>query len=88
MALSVRIPVLLATAVAAGIALAPAAGADSRPGGCDKSVGCSRPGIGQNPLASDSTSGLPKGWTNEAQFARPGTNPFGAGPKPPVLALD
>jgi hypothetical protein len=33
---------------------------------------------------------VPKGWLNEAQWARPGSgsNPFGAQPKPPVFALD
>ena len=33
-------------------------------------------------------SNLPKGWTNEAMWARPGQNTFGSGPKPPGLALD
>lgn len=88
MALSLRFPVLIAGAVAAAIAAAPIAAADPRPGGCDKPSGCSRPSPAQNPLSTDFSAGLPKGWTNEAQFARPGTNPFGAGPKPPILALD
>ena len=31
----------------------------------------------------------PEGWTNEAQWARPGaSNPFGTFPKPPVFAMD
>ena len=82
MALSVRVSVLMAAAIAAAIAVAPAAGADPR-GGCDQSC----PGGAPNPLDSD-FAGLPQGWTNEAQFAKPGNNPFGAGPKPPILALD
>ena len=31
---------------------------------------------------------VPQGWSNEAQFARPDYNPFGAGPYPPLIALD
>lgn len=85
---SLRVSVLLAAAVAGTIAVAPSATADPRPGGCDKSAGCARPGLAQNPLSPEFSAQLPKGWTNEAQFARPGVNPFGAGPKPPVLALD
>lgn len=95
MALPLRLTVLLAGAVASAIALAPVAGADPRPGGCDTASECSRAGGGApnrapNQLTTDYTSGnLPKGWTNEAQWARPGaSNPFGLGPKPPVLAMD
>ena len=31
---------------------------------------------------------IPKGWENETQFVRPGYNPFGTGPQPPLLALE
>lgn len=96
MALSLRVPVLLAGALAAAISLAPVAAADLGPG-CDTASECSRAGgapdqqsTAPNQLSTDFTSDdLPKGWTNEAQWARPGaSNPFGSGPKPPVLALD
>lgn len=106
MAFSLRIPVLLAGAIASAIALAPAAAADPGPddtaGSSSVSASDSRsaaaagasPGRTRNSsdrgqLSTDFTDDLPKGWTNEAQWARPGaTNPFGSGPKPPVLALD
>ena len=89
MALPLRFPVLLAGAIAAALSLAPTVGAAPGPG-CDTASECSRGGSAPNPLSTDFTSGdLPKGWTNEAQWARPGaSNPFGLGPKPPVLALD
>ena len=106
MALSLRIPVLIAGAIATAIALAPAATADPGPDDtADTSVSATdsrstsaagaRSGSNRNPtsnnqLTTDYTSDdLPEGWTNEAQWARPGaSNPFGLGPKPPVLALD
>lgn len=89
MALVLRFPVLLAGAIAAAISVAPAAVADPGPG-CDIASECSSAGGAPNQLSTDFTSDdLPKGWTNEAQWARPGaSNPFGLGPKPPVLALD
>lgn len=89
MALSLRFPVLLAGAIAAAISLAPTAAADPDPG-CDTVSECSGAEGAPNPLSTDFTSDdLPKGWTNEALWARPGaSNPFGLGPKPPVLALD
>lgn len=107
MAITLRIPVLLAGAIASAIALAPAAAADP---GTDDTAGSSSvtasdsrsaaaaganrgsarnsPDKGQ--LSSDFADGdLPTGWTNEAQWARPGLpNPLGSGPKPPILALD
>lgn len=94
MALALITPAVLAGALAAAaIALAPMASAeDRRGGGCDKGRGCSapaQPAPKKNPLSSDFTADLPKGWTNEALWARPGgSNPFGKGPKPPILALD
>ena len=107
MALTLRIPVLLAGAIAATIALAPAAIADPGPDNTadtssvsasdsrSTSAAGARGGDNRNsdndgPLTNDYTSNdLPAGWTNEAQWARPGaSNPFGLGPKPPVLALD
>ena len=56
----------------------------------DARSGSTRNPAGNNQLTTDYTSDdLPTGWTNEAQWARPGAaNPFGLGPKPPVLALD
>jgi hypothetical protein len=45
-----------------------------------------------NSATSDySSSQIPQGWRNDALWARPGTpgsNPFGAGKRPPVIALD
>ncbi|MGV0990993.1 MAG: hypothetical protein ACOYBX_07280 [Mycobacterium sp.] len=81
--------VVLAGAAAAAIALAPSATAE-RPDNC-RGTACVKPGPVQNPLRTDFSPELPKGWTNEAQWARPGpagSNPFGAGPRPPVLAMD
>ena len=90
---------ILAGAAAAAIALAPTASAEGPRDGC-RGSGCSKPSPSQpqqnqrnqqNQLRTDFSSQLPKGWTNEAQWARPGaagSNPFGSGPKPPVLALD
>ena len=87
---------LLAGAAAAAIALAPTAGAEAPPSPC-RGAACTETGPAgpkgpkQNPLRTDFSPDLPKGWTNEAQWARPGpagSNPFGAGPRPPVLAMD
>ena len=96
MAKSLITHALLIGAAAAAVALAPTAGAD-RPG-CDGS-GCSDPGPAPDPQRGAApgrdgyfTPSLQKGWTNEAQWARPdapaGSNPFGKGPRPPVIALD
>ena len=87
---------ILAGAAAAAVALAPTASAEGPRDGCRGSA-CSQPGPvkpqqnQQNQLRTDFSPQLPKGWTNEAQWARPGpagSNPFGSGPRPPVLALD
>ena len=89
---------LLAGAAAAAIALAPTAGAEAPPSPC-RGAACTDTGPGpagskgpkQNPLRTDFSPDLPKGWTNEAQWARPGpagSNPFGSGPRPPVVAMD
>ena len=107
MALTLRIPVLLAGAIAAAISLAPVAAADPRPDGTpdssssvrvdadEPSAAGARAGSAGTPsdmdqLSSDFASDdVPTGWKNEALWARPGgSNPFGAGPKPPVLAMD
>lgn len=86
MALSLITPALLAgAAAAAAIAFAPAAAAEedelvSRPGAADR----------ETSQQDEKWNGAPKGWTNEAQWAKPGSgsNPFGSLPKPPVFALD
>ena len=94
--------VLAGAAAAAAIALAPVALADrgdrgvkseessqSIDRGPHKATPAQRGGVGNivGNRAPD-YSNLPKQWTNEAMWARPGQNPFGAGPKPPGLALD
>lgn len=85
MALSLLAPALLAGAAAAAIAFAPVAAADDD----DRSV---RPDRGDRSTSQndDKWNDAPKGWTNEAQWAKPGSgnNPFGTLPKPPVFALD
>ena len=88
---------LLAGAAAAAIALAPTATADAPSKPC-RGTACTspdpvtkKPGTVNNPLDTSFSANLPKGWTNDAQWARPGpagSNPFGAGPRPPVLALN
>jgi hypothetical protein len=99
MAISFLTPAVLAGAVAAAIALAPAAGAEEaeereRSGSArgssqqadkvDRGPHKSTP-IKRGPRAEQA----PKGWTNEAQWARPGaSNNFGSLPKPPAFALD
>ena len=85
MALSLLTPaVLAAAAAAAAIAFAPAAAAEDR----DEA---SKPGPkrGTTTSQTESWNSAPKGWTNEAQWARPGaSNPFGSLPKPPIFAMD
>jgi hypothetical protein len=91
---------MLATAAAAAaIAFAPIAAADRDSDSREDSgrgsakldtrdmVRPGPPGVVSRPNA---ISQVPKGWLNEAQWARPGSgsNPFGAQPKPPVFALD
>ncbi|HPX35355.1 MAG TPA: hypothetical protein PLH92_01060 [Mycobacterium sp.] len=86
MTISLLTPAVLAGALAAAaIALAPAAAADNPSRGCAKGASCSQPVA---PQKSAKQTDVPKGWSNEAQFSRPGVNPFGAGPKPPLLALE
>jgi hypothetical protein len=50
------------------------------------------PRPGPNSATTDySSSQIPQGWRNDALWARPGTpgsNPFGSGKRPPVIALD
>lgn len=46
-------------------------------------------GPARNQLSPNFAANLPPGWKNEALWAGPGgSNPFGKGPKPPVVALD
>ena len=94
--------VLAAAAAAAAIALAPAAAADTygitsikeRPGTVAPPANMPHmPFNGVGPRGTsqgqDAWNDAPKGWTNEAQWARPGaSNPFGTFPKPPVFAMD
>ena len=96
---SLFVTAVLAGAVAAAIAVAPTAGADSPSDGC-RGSGCSEPrpaspgqkgGSAKNPLSSDFAADIPTGWKNDAQWAKPrpgGPNPFGSGPRPPVFAMD
>ena len=103
MALSLLAPaVLAAAAAAAAIAVAPAAAADTygstsikeRPGTVAPPanmphmpfVGVGSRGTSQQ---QEAWNDAPEGWTNEAQWARPGaSNPFGTFPKPPIFAMD
>jgi hypothetical protein len=78
---------LLIAAAAAAVALAPTAGADTEPG-CATALTCSDASPAYSPPESDFTRNIPQGWTNETQFLQPGYNPFGAGPQPPLLALE
>ena len=96
-------PTLLAGAVAAAIGLAPAAAADRTDSPTDSAASAESPQRGPNKAAPKprsapntattdfSTSQIPQGWRNDALWARPGTpgsNPFGTGKRPPVIALD
>ena len=103
MAISFLAPAVLA--VAAAVALAPMVAADegdgdgaTKPGKVrgsaqqagDRDVSKPSPRSGP-PRASSQIKEIPKGWTNEAQWARPGSggsNNFGSLPKPPIFALD
>ena len=90
MAVSFLAPALLAGAAAAAVFLAPSAGADAPagPGSArDGSSDASTPAATRAPSAKGYSPKLPTGWLNEAQFAKPGTNPFGAGQMPSILAL-
>jgi hypothetical protein len=99
MAISLLTTAVLAGAVAAAIGLAPAAGAE--PGAVTDSVAGAestqrgpnaakvKPRSVPNNTTSDySSSQIPQGWRNDALWARPGSNPFGTGTRPPVVALD
>lgn len=104
MATFIAATVLAGAAAAAAIALAPAAAADRNDrtdrGGSGGASASSSSSIDRGPNKATPAqrggvnnrtpdySGLPKGWTNEAMWARPGQNPFGSGPIPPALALD
>ena len=103
LALSLLTPaVLAATAAAAAIAFSPAAAADTygstsikeRPGTVAPQANMPHmPLMGTDPGGAsqqqEAWSDAPKGWTNEAQWARPGaSNPFGTLPKPPIFAMD
>jgi len=104
MAISLLASALLAGTVAAAIGLAPAATADSRDSITDSVAGAESiqrgpnaakvkpPRSIPNSATSDySSSQIPQGWRNDALWARPGTpgsNPFGSGNRPPVVALD
>ena len=101
MALSLLIPAALAGSfAAAAIAFAPLASADDKdvadPGRDRKSsqqaAAADRgPASKTGPSRADrpgSLNDVPKGWSNEAQWNRPGSNIFGSLPKPPIFAMD
>lgn len=103
MASSFLTPAILAAAAGvAAIAFAPAADAEtsgstsikSRPGTIAAPANLPRiPFNRVDPRGTsqeqDEWNDAPKGWTNEAQWARPGaSNPFGDLPKPPIFAMD
>ncbi|MCB1263917.1 hypothetical protein [Mycolicibacterium sp.] len=82
----------LAGSVAAAIALAPIAVADEPSlDGC-RGSSCSKPAAPPKAFKPspnrNAAASVPQGWKNDAQWARPGSNPFGKGPKPPMVALD
>lgn len=78
---------LLIGSAAAAVALAPTAGAEVDRG-CVTGPACSDESPNFNAPNSPFSTGIPQGWTNEAQFIQPGYSPFGAGPQPPLLALE
>jgi len=103
MAISLMAHAVLASAIAAAIATAPVAGADlgdSATGSSEDAVVTDRgpnaakpnPRPAPNSATTDyGSSQIPQGWRNDALWARPGTpgsNPFGSGTRPPVIALD
>lgn len=104
MAISFLTPAVLAGTFAAAIALAPAAGADEaddleKSGSArgssqkadlaEKADPVNRGPNASKPAKRGAVSDVPKGWTNDAQWARPGAgNNFGSLPKPPAFALD
>ena len=104
MAISLLAPALLAGTVAAVIGLAPVATADSSDSMTDAVASAESIQRGPNATKAKpprsisgsattdySSSQIPQGWRNDAQWARPGapgSTPFGSGPRPPVVALD
>jgi hypothetical protein len=103
MAISLIAPALIAGALAAGIALAPAASADDFGSLGDSLESVEAPERGPNaadvkkrpgPNAATNdyfSSHVPQGWRNDAVWAnpeRPGSDPFGSAKRPPVIALD
>ncbi|MCB1288534.1 MAG: hypothetical protein KDB47_12730 [Mycobacterium sp.] len=84
--------VALAGAVAAALAFAPVAAADeSSLEDCQGSA-CSNPAappkVFKPAPSRNASANIPQGWKNDAQWAQPGSNPFGSGPMPPLVALD
>ena len=78
---------LLIGAAAAAVAIAPTAGAEVDRG-CLTEPTCSDESPNFNAPNSPFSTGIPQGRSNDAQFVQPGSNPYGAGPHPPLLALD
>lgn len=78
-------------AVAIAAIWAPPASADSGPD-CARSARCADPSPANSTTGPSTSTGpnwdVPTGWSNETQFTRPDYNPFGAGPHPPLVALD
>lgn len=91
MALLLLTPAVLAGAFAAAIAFAPTAAADDEDTG-SRPDRTGRESSQQREAAQrQAWNDAPRGWSNEAQWARPGpggSNPFGSLPKPPIFALD
>ena len=94
MAITLIAPAVLAAAAAAAIAFAPAALADDvddlkSPGRGQQKTTQEVVKVSPQQQQQKAWNSAPKGWTNEAQWARPGaSNPFGTLPKPPVFAMD
>lgn len=87
MATPILIRTLLIGAAAIAVTAVPTASADSGTE-CDRSTRCVTTSPSYSPGISGAVQSVPQGWSNEAQFARPDYNPFGAGPYPPLIALD
>jgi hypothetical protein len=101
MAISLLTRAVLAGAVATAIGTAPVAVADVGDSATGSSEGAVVTELGPNatkfnPRTAPNTattdygsSQIPQGWRNDALWARPGgSNPFGSGARPPVVALD
>ena len=82
----------LAGAVAAALAFAPLATADESSLDDCRGSACSKPAAPPKAFkpapSRNSSANIPQGWKNDARWAQPGSNPFGSGPKPPLVALD